>query len=466
MSKLFGRTQARVAPTAKTAVQASAGLKLLARMLTLNVEELERLVQQELEENPALEPTEEGTPFERYTLSFTVAHHEPEESGEETTYTDPEEDFEPEVAAPPMSLKEHVWGQLMLTVAPHQKPIAEFLVDSLDHRGYLTTSVEEVALRFNCSLEEVEAVVQQLQQCDPPGVGARSLQECLQLQIKALRNYSDPELLELAWCAVTEGWEHLTRARYEKLMRRLHIDKPTLERVLAFIRNELAPYPAAGFAEFEEKPPELSPREPDVVVSLSQNGFHVEIHGYKPHFLKLSPTYYNRFMELRQGEIYATEEENTHLRHFLKRAQVFIQALQQREQTLKKIMHALIQKQTSFFFTSDVRFLQPMTRAELAEMTGLHRSTIGRAVRNKWLQLPNRSVVPMDIFFDNAYRVAALIRQLIDEHERDGVLLTDAEIATKLEEMGIPIARRTVTKYRAKYRIFSSRWRERARKAG
>lgn len=467
MKRLTGQT--RIAPTVKTTVQASAGLKLYARMLTLDIASLEQLVQQELEENPALEPTEEGTWAYRDTFLLTFHTDAPDEVDGWEPLSD-EEHHELEPPAPPMRLKDHVWGQLALTLAPHEKALAEFMVESLDCHGYLTTPLEEIALRFNCSLEEVEAILQKLQQCDPPGVGARSLQECLQLQIRAYQQHARSEaeaaLYHLAWQMVTEGWAHLTNARHDKLARKLRIDEATLDQVLSFIRNELVPYPSAGFAEADESPNPPPPREPDIVVSLSQNGFHVEIRGYKPHFLKLSPTYFNRYRELREGTVRPMEEEKAHLSHYLKRAQIFLQALHQREQTLKEIMQALLERQRPFFFTNDVRFLQPMTRAELAQITGLHRSTIGRAVRNKWIQLPNRSIVPADIFFDNAYRVAALIRQIIDEHERPGAPLTDAEIALKLEEMGIQIARRTVSKYRAKYHIFSSRWRERERKVG
>lgn len=466
MNRLAGKTRVEI----KTAVQASAGLKLLAHMLTLDVEELDLLIRQELEENPALEPIEEGYLFDhRCTLSFSTHFDEPEDYWGESHLYD-EEEPEPEIPASPMSLKEHVWGQLVHSVDADELAIAEFMVESLDHRGYLSTSLEEIALRFNRSLEEVERILDKLQQCDPPGVGARSLQECLHLQIqshKALaRSEADAELFALSEQIITEGWDHLIHTRYEKLARKLKIDLPTLNRVLAFIRNELTPYPASGFAEFDNAPEINAPREPDIVVSLSQSGFHVEIRGFKPHFLKLSPTYFNRYKELRHRNGHTCEEECQHLNHFLKRAQIFLQALHQREQTLKKIMQTLLQKQASFFFTGDVRFMQEMTRVELAQMAGLHRSTVGRAVRNKWLQLPNRSMIPMEVFFDNAYRITALVRQIIETHERNGVVLTDADIANKLEEMGIFIARRTVSKYRAKYQIFSSRWRERERKVG
>ncbi|MCS7301804.1 MAG: hypothetical protein NZ556_09675, partial [Fimbriimonadales bacterium] len=143
-----------------------------------------------------------------------------------------------------------------------------------------------------------------------------------------------------------------------------------------------------------------------------------------------------------------------------------LQALQQRYQTLKRIMEVIAQRQYGFLMTSDARFLQPMTRVEVAEATGLHRSTIGRAVRNKWLQLPSGMMAPLDIFFDASYRTAMLIEQILNEHEGLGKRMTDAEIAEKLAEMGIEVARRTVAKYRQRHNILSSHWRERRRLVG
>ena len=165
------RVQTRI--EVKTAPQASLGLKTLARMLTLNSEELLKLIEQELEENPALEATDE----ERIrviapqppTLSLDA------DSSAFSEESDSDDWLEMRLATPPMDLKAHVLGQLRLMVAPRLIPIAEHLVESLDSYGYLRTDVEEVALYLNAPLEDVEYALEQLQGCDPPGVGARDL---------------------------------------------------------------------------------------------------------------------------------------------------------------------------------------------------------------------------------------------------------------------------------------------------
>ncbi|MCS7065628.1 MAG: RNA polymerase factor sigma-54 [Fimbriimonadales bacterium] len=452
----------------KVGVQASPGLKLLARMLELSAQEMEQLLAQELEENPALELTEDAkpfhTPFQPVLISYEVA--EPEDEPGETVA---EEDTDSWLTTPPLQLKEHVREQLRLSLSPELHPIADYLVESLDERGYLNTDIEEVALQLECTPEAVEQVLRQLQQCDPPGVGARNLQECLLLQLSALMGeQEDPErLVSIAYRIVKDAWGDFSRVHFDRVARRLRLDEATVREAHQFIRRELRPYPAEGFQEARFASQETPPLEPDIIIRYKKpEGLTVELRGPSPDIVRLSPSYAEQYLVMRQQTRHVTHEEREHIFQYVSRARLFLQALHQRQQTLKRIVEVLVERQFSFLFTSDPRFLQPMTRAELAEATRLHRSTIGRAVRNKWLQLPCGTLVPLDIFFDASYRVALFIQQIIDEHEGGERYLTDADIAQQLAEMGIHIARRTVSKYRNRHKILSSRWRERARRIG
>jgi len=456
------RTQTRV--EVRAAPQASLGLKTLARMLTLNSEELLKLIEQELEENPALEASEADrirviTP-QLPTLSLDT---DPSMSSEES---DTDDWLELRLATPPMDLKAHVLGQLRLMVAPHLMHIAEHLVESLDGYGYLRTDVEEVALYLNAPLEDVEYVLEQLQACDPPGVGARNLRECLMLQLRAIQNVPNDEVVEWTHKVLHKGWEEFTSGRWGALERKLKLDAKAIEAVKQFIRNELRPYPAWELGTPEPLHEQVVPQEPDIIVRASQSGLSIEIVGAYYDTLRLSPAYLEQAVRLQRGELRYNAAEREHILHYLNRARIFLQALQQRYQTLKRIMEVIAQRQYGFLMTSDARFLQPMTRAEIASATGFHRSTVGRAVRNKRLQLPSGMVVPLDIFFDASYRTALLIQQILNEHESTGKRLTDAEIAQKLAEMGIVVARRTVAKYRQRHNILSSHWRERQRLVG
>ncbi|MFN4032302.1 MAG: RNA polymerase sigma-54 factor [Fimbriimonadales bacterium] len=458
------RAQTRVAP------QASPGLKVLARLLTLNAEELLRCIEQELEENPALELTDEERVRVAVTAAPTIISLDYDAGGRDLDESDYDDWLEARCAAPALDLKSHVLGQLRLSVAPELLPIAEYMVESLDERGYLRADVEEIALQLNAPLEAVEHVLAQLHQCDPPGVGARNLQECLLLQIESMRHAPrpsyDPNLLNLAHEVLTKGWRDFSHGQWDSLQRRLKLDADALEAVKQFVRSELQPYPASD-REWRETPHEPSPaQEPDVIIHASQQGIRIEICGAHYEWLRLSPAYLEQATRMAHNEMCRASDEREHIQHYLNRARIFIQALQQRYQTLKRIMEAIAQRQYGFLMTSDARFLQPMTRVEIAQATGLHRSTIGRAVRDKWLQLPSGVMVPLEMFFDASYRTAMLIEQILHEHEGAGKRLTDAEIAEKLAEMGIEIARRTVAKYRQRHNILASHWRERQRLVG
>jgi len=457
------RTQTRV--EVKAAPQASLGLKMLARMLTLNAEGLHKLIEQELEENPALEATDEEririiTPMPPI-LSLDEGSNAFSDEGDSDDWLDLR------LAAPPMDLKAHVMGQLRLMVAPELLPIAEHLVESLDAYGRLRTDiVEEVALFLNVPPEQVEYVLEQLQACDPPGVGARNLRECLLLQLRALQPSPDNEAARWAYEIIKGGWKDYVSGRKEALCRKFKLDEEALEAVKRFIRSELRPYPAWELEAGDLPQEQVVAHEPDIIVRASPSGLHIEICGAHADALRLSPTYLEQAIRLSRGELRSTADEREHIQHYLDRARIFLQALQQRYQTLKRIMEVIAQRQYGFLMTSDARFLQPMTRVEVADATGFHRSTVGRAVRNKRLQLPSGMVVSLEIFFDASYRTAMLIQQILNEHESAGRRLTDTEIAKKLAEMGIEVARRTVAKYRQRHNILSSHWRERQRLVG
>lgn len=466
---MMTRVQTGIRAEARVTPQASPGLKTLARMLALNHEELLKLIEQELEENPALEMADEMrvrviAPSEPLLLSLD------QDFGGSLDESDYDDWLDARLATPALDLKAHVRGQLRLMTPPEWLPIAEHLIESLDERGYLRTDVEEVALYLNAPLEAVEQTLALLQRCDPPGVGARSLQECLLLQVESLRDAPnppyDPSLLQQTYEVLSKGWREFSRGRWDALRYKLKLDADTLEEIKHFIRNELQPYPA-GSLELRETPQEPAPtQEPDIIVRMSPQGLQIEICGATPDMLRLSPAYLEHAVRLTQPGGRYTEDEREHIRHYLTRARIFLQALQQRYQTLRRVMEVIAQRQYGFLVTSDARFLQPMTRVEVAQATGLHRSTIGRAVRNKWLQLPSKMMVPLDVFFDASYRTAMLIQQILNRYEQAGKRLSDAEIAEKLAEMGIVVARRTVAKYRQRHNILSSHWRERQRLVG
>lgn len=194
-----------------------------------------------------------------------------------------------------------------------------------------------------------------------------------------------------------KGWDEFSSGRWETLQRKLKLDAEAIEAVKRFIRSELRPYPAWELEASEALYEPIAPQEPDIIVRVSQSGLRIEIGGAHADALRLSPAYLEQAIRLTRGELRCADDEREHIQHYLERARIFLQALQQRYQTLKRIMEVIAQRQYGFLMTSDA-LLQPMTRVEIAEATGFHRSTIGRAVRNKRLQLPSGMVVPLEIF--------------------------------------------------------------------
>ncbi len=463
------KVSTKVSP--KVRAQASQGLKTLAQLLTLNEEELQDLIAQEVESNPALEFVDEE-PTYRNGVKIEVYSYdsEPDELIEGGN-PDFDEDYNARFAVPALELREHVRGQLDLSLPEELLPIGHYLVDSLDGRGYLTTDVEEVALQLNCTLEQVERALAELHRCDPPGIGARDLREALILQAKAFQRnqlkHEEQHLLDVALAIFERAWGELCKGNLWGIARRLHEEVSVIEQTIQFIRSEFKPYPAEGFSFAVSLVDIALPQEPDFIVHRSPAGLTVEIRGRYSESLRLSQAYQEQYARLRQVGRAFSKADGEHIVHYVSQAKMFLKALQQRYQTLKRVAEAIIRREFNFIQTGDPRFLIPLTRTELAEETGLHRSTIGRAVRGKRMRLPCGSVVSLDIFFDASYRVAMMIQQIIDRYETTEHRLTDAEIAEYLHQhWGIEIARRTVSKYRQQHRILSSRWRERDRLVG
>jgi len=463
------RIHQQVAAQVKVRTQSSPGLLLLSKLLMLNSTDLEQQVEQEVQENPAIEKNSDeadslqpAAPVE--DIQTKTFFSDRESLGVRPLDADDDESDTWNQFASYISLKEHLLSQVLPGLPEKLHSLARFLIESLDENGYLRIEEEEIAMRFYQPLNVVQEVLEVLQSCDPPGIGARSLQECLLLQLKSLQN--DPDLrVELRLVRDAERvlsicWDDFVHERKVKVMKRSGLSQERLEEVSTFIRHELVPYPGAAFQSSKGAMAD-APRalEPDVIVRTSLSGFDIEIRGADPSALLLNPYYMQQYRRILQGGARLSEQDKEHICHYVERAQLFINALRKRRETLRRIVDYIVRMQTNFFMTGDIRFVQPITRAEVAERIGLHRSTVGRAVRNKLLQLPSGTVVTFDLFFKAANRVALLISQILREQEDCEKRLTDAEIAEQLAEMGINVSRRAVAKYRSQHKILSSRWR-------
>lgn len=455
--------------------------------------ELLQMIEQEQHENPALDDTDDaGTdaPFEAAGARTEKDREEraAQEEAVDFSFVDydrkdtaaashADSDFDPlMLARAPTTLAEQLLSHLRATShSPAETQVAEYLVDALDDRGYLALDLEEACavLRAPCSL--VMEGIRRLQACDPPGVGARDVRECLLLQMRALgeAEKEDGEAYDpIAEAVIREHWEALIKGRHSHLARRLGVPLARVEAALAFIKTRLAPHPAEKFrAPWEHRPDSRSATvRADVVIRRGAIGFEAEVLGFDNLTLHVNPHYRQLYDSIKtartdggparfDGKALGADHKK-HVVAYVERANMFLRNLQQRRRTIQKIALALVETQQGFLETGERRFLRPLTRTMLADMVGMHESTISRALLHKYVQLPSQEVVPFDVFFEQSATVKDLIAAII-EAEDSSAPLSDLAVGEALKARGHTVARRTVVKYREELRIPASYLRRR-----
>lgn len=358
------------------------------------------------------------------------------------------------IVAAEMAMTERILSDLNATLVFDDLPIAEFLVGSLDERGYLSGSISSIAQTFSCDEVKVERILNELQQVAPPGVGARNPRECLLLQIRYLKEQgvTAPNVEEIIDRFYTELGEH----KYGYIAGQLGISTDAIKTAREFIRHNLNPYPAEGQTgelngvRFGAKAQYVTP---DVIISEVDGEFKAEVIESKRFFLRVNSLY----MQLSQDTAVQSDSDREHVQQYLMRAKQFMNNINQRRLTMLKISEALVKIQEDFL-RDGVRGLRPLTRATLASYIGLHESTVSRATAGKFVMLPNRKVVPFTEFFQQSLSVKDVIKEIIEKAESNGKpKLTDLEIVELLtQDFNITIARRTVAKYRAQLKILPS----------
>lgn len=431
---------------------------LASSLAQLTQSEIEQAVDTELQENPALERLEEPDSVTEETILRSVAPAQLRPTSEDYEWQRSlpagSEDVDWVSLMPSSnSLADHLRAQLLGELPPGLQHAGEYLIGCIDERGYLSTPVEEVALDCQCSLEDAELAIKLLQRCNPPGVGARTLQEALCLQLRGERSIE----ARLARLILKDSFDEFL-ARDVRALARKYKALPEVVSDSIRLITSLAPYPAEGWNQHEANGGELSGTVlPEVVLSLSANGWTVTVPFSHADNLIVNREYRTRLRERRSHG----PSERRHLSEYVERAQRFIGALRQREGTLLKIGAVLIERQTGFVSTGQYHFLQPLTRSELAQRACVHESTVSRATMNKFVQIATGEVVPFEVFFKPALRVQRMIEEILAT-ENPGNPLSDQQIAKMLAERGVRVARRTVNKYRDRTRLLSSRRRRTA----
>ena len=454
------------------------GMKVSPRMvaanhiLELSSLELQQAITAELDDNPALEKIEEpscavcGGPLRGSICPQCLAEQKRDLPVDDFNYEVPEEfpvigdrraaadeEFDPMTqVADQLTLAEHLSLELQAVVSRVDLPLAEYLIGNLDERGYLVPqAVEDCAEFFGVSVDHVERILRQLQQLDPVGIGARSLEECLLIQVDFLkreRGVEQPYAREVVERFLTELGEH----KFGRIAVALKTTQEAIVEVWEFIKTQLNPYPAHQFAAGAAATAASNYVMPDVIINPRDGGYEVDVAESRRFFLRVSPMYRQLATSLSETEAQFSEADKQHIQHYVSRAKLFIQNITQRRQTLHRITSCLIEHQRDYL-DHGIRHLRPMTRAAIADELGIHESTVSRATAAKFVMLPNREVVPFSTFFTPSLSVKDVIKEIIDNEETP---LTDQEIAQLLAERGIQIARRTVAKYREQLGILPS----------
>ncbi|HZB96925.1 MAG TPA: RNA polymerase factor sigma-54 [Herpetosiphonaceae bacterium] len=444
-------------------MKASPALIALNNMLILSTQELQQAIQQELEENPALELMESeeaicprcGRPLSGPTCIHCLQEDMRimDSEREDFSLGTDDDEFDPLmlVAAPP-TLSESLLRDLHASLPAEDHFIAEYLIGSLNEQGYLDTTVDEVAATLTVEPERVERVLRKLQEVAPVGVGARDVPECLLLQLRRLEaeGVTHPYVERI----ITDHWRDLGEHRYGAIAQVLGVPYETVVEARDFIRQHLRPYPLdRSGVEGTVNPSQTPYLTPDVIIRDEQGVLVAEVVESNRYFLRLSPLYQELARQPARGEeAQVTPEEKEHLTQYVGRAQLFLTNLRQRRETIRRIAEFLIMRQESFL-RHGVRFLAPLTRAEVAAAIGVHESTVSRATANKHVQIPSHEVIPFSHFFTASLSVKDVLLELITKEQQP---LTDQELVEMLRERGFDVARRTVAKYRNQLGILAS----------
>ncbi len=454
------------------------------KLLQLPTQALELRIKEELETNPILEEAEDWDETER-------TESDPEESSDTET-TDPTdnnqeidwESFmnndEPEGFSSHQRSDEIDWRDIpkpynesllenlekqvaLLDLDEPQHALAEQIIGSLDDDGYLRRDLQAItdAVAFHSGIvirrEVAESLLRRIQRLDPPGMGSRSLQECLKIQLELLPSNRPGRLLALL--IVSEEWDHFEKKHFEKIQRRLEADDAAMRQAYELI---LTLNPKPGGMDTDDKGP-ASYVVPDFEVTVQADGeFVIQLNSRNLPPLRISPQY-KKMWDEHKGDA----ETRQFIRTRIESAKWFIDSIQQRQNTLLTVMTTIVALQENFFRKGEN--LRPMILKDVADRVNMDISTISRVVNGKYVQT-SFGVFELKYFFNEGLETESgedVSNRDLKNHVSDIIAkedkskpLSDDAIADVLAQKGFKVARRTVTKYREQLGISVARLRK------
>lgn len=461
----------------------------LMKLLQLPTIALEQRIKEEMESNPALDEGREEAEEDNLSDYEDDSHQEISEAEKEFDFSDYMDDDTPsyklhasnssaddEERSSPItmgkSFHERLEAQMALRMfSDHEKKLGEVLIGNLDEAGYLRRElhaiVDDLAFSQNISTneEELEAMLLLIQDFDPPGVGARDLQECLLIQL----NRKNPTVaIRTAEAILKKHFEEFTKKHYEKIIRKLEIEEEDLKEAVEEILK-LNPKPGNAANESSKT---VEAVVPDFTIHVRDNELELLLNSRNAPELRVSRKYSDMLQDYAHQKGKANKSQKEALlfvKQKLDSAKWFIDAIKQRQQTLLFTMRAIMEHQREYFLTGDETKLKPMILKDIAEEVHLDISTISRVANSKYVQTPYGTFLLKSFFSESlstdsgeevsTREVKKILQDLIDGESKKKPL-TDDRLAQLLKEKSYNIARRTVAKYREQLNIPVARLRK------
>ena len=439
----------------------------LMKLIQLTTAELEQKVKNEIEENPALEHGNESldtdsNDFDSETQSEDVnvddyLSDENDDFGQ-NFYSTNEENNNFQTKSSP-SFHQYLDNQSRnLILNDREKPLCEFLIGSIDESGYLRREVEDIIddLAFTQNIvttkDDVISVLKKIQDLDPPGVGARSLQECLLIQLNKKTNQKESILNSIK--IIESEFELFSKKKFSKLSEKLNLSDNELKESIDEI-SKLNPKPGGSISsEFSN-----NTIIPDFILKIEDGELIVELNKRNSPELRLSNSYKN-ILEGYKNDPNKSKSQNQAMQ-FLKQkldsAKWFIEAVEQRYQTLFQTVDAIVTFQNDYFLSGEESDLKPMILKDIAEKINMDISTISRVANSKYIDTPYGIKLLKSYFSEgmknkdgdeiSTIEIKKTLKQIIDDEDK-AKPLSDIELSKGLSDKGYKVARRTVSKYR------------------
>ncbi len=448
----------------------------LMKLIQLPTIAFEQKIKQELEENPALESGKESDSSNEDEFSneyeedrdiietdFDVDDYLsddeiPSYRLQANNYSADDEDKQVPYASGE-SFSHYLTNQLnTFSLSDEDKTIAEFLVGSIDDAGYirqdLSDIVDDLAFTQNIFTSEakVEALLRIVQSLDPPGVGARNLQECLVIQLKRKEATSTTEL---AIAILADAFEMFSKKHFQKILNKFDINEDKLREVIEEVEH-LNPKPGSSFSSDSRITEQIIP---DFTVKIKDGELEVSLNSRNVPEMHLSKDYASMLQSYKENKNQSRENKQAlfFIKQKLDAAKWFIDAVKQRQETLFVTMSAIVNFQKEYFLTGDERNLRPMILKDIADEIGMDISTVSRVASSKYVDTPYGTKLIKEFFSESmkndqgedvsTREIKKILESVIAEESKKKPL-TDAQLSKILTEKGYPIARRTIAKYR------------------